>query len=168
MQAGSLGSYKLTKEINMRFMMLILVLFSSLTFSDSNQADISALSWLAGNWEMEGFKAHYTTPEGGQIFSISRYFKDGKVTFFELEHFYTKDGVIVVNPYPKGDRSVIFKIANFDPAVKKAVFQNPEHDWPTEISYERTSEDRLFIQVSGPQDGKKRVEKFDLKAAKTP
>ena len=152
----------------MRVIVLICMLFSVLAFAGPEQADISALSWLSGDWEMEGFKAHYTTPEGGQIFSISRYFKDGKVTFFELEHFYTKDGVIVVNPYPKGDRSVVFKITNFDPAVKKAVFQNPEHDWPTEISYERTSDDRLYIQVSGLQDGKMRVEKFDLKkTAKT-
>ena len=152
----------------MRVLVLICMLFSVQAFAGPEQADISALNWLSGDWEMEGFKAHYTTPEGGQIFSISRYFKDGKVTFFELEHFYTKDGVIVVNPYPKGDRSVVFKITNFDPAVKKAVFQNPEHDWPTEISYERTSDDRLYIQVSGLQDGKMRVEKFDLKkTAKT-
>jgi hypothetical protein len=150
----------------MRLLVVIFLLFSS--FAMAQHSDISALNWLAGDWEMEGFKAHYTTPEGGEIFSISRYFKDGKLTFFEVEHFFTQDGTIVLNPYPKGQKSVIFKIANFDPKMKKAVFQNPEHDWPTEISYERTADDRLYIQVSGPQDGKMRVEKFDLKAAKTP
>lgn len=152
----------------MRLLVLVFLLLSSFSFAKPEQADISALSWLSGNWEMEGFKTHYTTPEGGEIFSISRYFKDGKVTFFEFEHFYTKDGVILLNPYPKGQKSVVFKIANYDPAIKKAIFQNPEHDWPTEISYERTAEDRLYIQVSGLQDGKMRVEKFDLKTAKTP
>ena len=144
----------------------ILIFLCSITFGSTQSHDISALNWLSGNWEMDGFKAHYTTPEGGQIFSVSRYFKDEKVTFFEFEHFFMKDGSIFVNPYPKGEKSVIFKITNFDPAIKKAVFQNPEHDWPTQLSYERKSDDRLFIEASGLQDGKMRVETFDLNRSK--
>ncbi len=147
----------------MRILILAFLLITSSAIAESPQPDVASLSWLSGEWEMEGFKAHYTTPEGGQIFSVSRYFKDGKVSFFEFEHFYIKEGDLFVTPYPKGEKSDAFKLVNFDPAVKKAVFQNPDHDWPKELSYERISEDRLLILVSGPQDGTMRIEKFDLK-----
>ena len=150
----------------MRILILAFLLISSSVIAESPQPDIASLSWLSGEWEMEGFKAHYTTPEGGQIFSVSRYFKDSKLSFFEFEHFYTNEGELFVTPYPKGEKSDSFKLVNFDPAVKKAVFQNPEHDWPKELSYERVSDDQLLILVSGPEGGKMRVEKFDLKKAR--
>ena len=147
----------------MRIVTCLFLLISSFVIADSPKHDIHALSWLSGEWEMEGFKAHYTSPEGGQIFSVSRYFKDANLTFFEFEQFHMKDGSLHVTPYPKGEKSDSFKLVNFDPNIKKAVFQNPEHDWPKELSYERVSDDRLLILVSGPQNGKMRVEKYDLK-----
>lgn len=151
------------RKVTMRILTLVLLLISSFVIAESPKQDIAALSWLSGEWEMEGFKAHYTSPEGGQIFSVSRYFKDGKVTFFEFEQFHMEHDSVFVTPYPKGEKSDSFKLVNFDPNVKKAVFQNPEHDWPKELSYERISEDRLLILVSGPENGKMRVERFDLK-----
>jgi hypothetical protein len=147
----------------MRILTLLFLLISCVGIAQSPQQDIDSLSWLSGEWEMEGFKAHYTSPEGGQIFSVSRYFKDGNLTFFEFEQFQMKDGSLHVTPYPKGEKSDSFRLVNSDPNLKKAVFQNPEHDWPQELSYERISNDRLLILVSGSQNGKMRVERFDLK-----
>src|SRR5262245_39917002 len=150
----------------MRNLCLVFILVSSFTVAELPSPDLTALSWLCGEWEMEGFKAHYSSTEGGQIFSVSRYFKDGKLTFFEFEHFHLENGTLFVTPYLKGEKSDSFRLVNFNPDIKKAVFQNPEHDWPKELSYERVSEDRPLILVSGPQDGKMRIERFDLKRAK--
>lgn len=151
------------------FALSILFLISAVSFSDqpipreSAEGEIASMTWLAGDWIQDGFEAHYTNPEGEKIFSISRYFKDGECVFFELEKFEIQDGVVVVVPYPKGKESVPFRLQDsYDPRAKKAAFTNPDHDWPTQLSYELVSPDNLLILVSGMQNGKMRIERFDL------
>ena len=117
------------------FFMIFSIYFSEQPDPHSSaEEEIASMTWLAGDWIQDGFEAHYTNPEGGKIFSISRYFKDGKCVFFELEKFEVQGGIVVVVPYPKGTESVPFKLQNPDASVNKAIFANPDHDWPTQIS----------------------------------
>jgi hypothetical protein len=120
------------------------------------------LSWLAGSWrgEIQGAKAatrfetHYTAPQGGVILSISKAFRpDGKLAWFEFERFESQDGVLRVTPYPGGKASVSFTLVEYDAAAKKAVFANPEHDYPNRITYQRVAEDRLRFVVAGDKQG---------------
>jgi hypothetical protein len=60
-----------------------------------------------------------------------------------------KDGVLRVTPYPNGKMSATFTLVEYDPAAKKAVFANPEHDYPKRITYQRTADDRLLFVVAG-------------------
>lgn len=119
---------------------------------------IEDLGWLAGSWagEIRGagsatrFETHYTTPQGGVILSTSKAFRaDGKISWFEFERFETRDGRLTVTPYPGGKENAWFTLAEYDPAAKKAVFTNAEHDYPNRITYQRTAEDRLFVIVAG-------------------
>lgn len=116
------------------------------------------LSWLAGSWsgEIRGagsatrFETHYTLPDGGVILSTSKAFtQEGKLVWFEFERFQARDGVLQVVPHPNGKASVAFTLAGYDPAAKKAVFTNPQHDYPTRITYQRVGEDRLLFVVAG-------------------
>jgi hypothetical protein len=116
------------------------------------------LSWLAGSWsgEIRGagaatrFETHYTSPEGGVILSVSKALsQDGKLRWFEFERFEMRDGALQVTPHPGGKPSVSFKLVEYDAAAKKAVFANPEHDYPTRITYQRIAEDRLLFVVAG-------------------
>lgn len=120
------------------------------------------LSWLAGSWsgEVKGaapgtrFETHYTTPQGGVILSSSKAFsQEGKLRWFEFERFETRDGVLQVTPYPNGKASVSFALAEYDPATKKAVFANAQHDYPNRITYQRVAEDRLLFIVAGNSEG---------------
>lgn len=119
---------------------------------------VEDLAWLAGSWagEVRGasaatrFETHYSTPQGGVILSISKAFRsDGKLSWFELERFESRDGRLTVTPYPNGKASVSFTLAEYDPAAKKAVFVNAEHDYPNRITYQRAAEDRLVFIVAG-------------------
>ncbi|HEX9941371.1 MAG TPA: DUF6265 family protein [Thermoanaerobaculia bacterium] len=116
------------------------------------------LAWLAGSWagEVRGagaatrFETHYTSPEGGVILSTSKAFRsEGKLSWFEFERFESKDGRLTVTPYPNGKASVSFTLVEYDPAAKKAVFANPDHDYPNRITYQRVAEDRLLFIVAG-------------------
>lgn len=121
-------------------------------------ARLEDLSWLAGSWsgEIRGagsatrFETHYTLPDGGVILSTSKAFtQEGKLAWFEFERFQARDGVLQVVPHPNGKASVPFTLAEYDPAAKKAVFTNPQHDYPTRITYQRVGEDRLLFVVAG-------------------
>jgi hypothetical protein len=71
---------------------------------------------------------------------------------------------VVLTPYPEGkESSVTFRLTDFDQKTRRALFENPEHDFPTKISYQRVAEDSLTILVSGPgKDGKEKVIRYGL------
>jgi hypothetical protein len=128
---------------------------------------ISDLSWLEGTWRGSvggrSFEAHYTSPEGGQILSASKYTEDGKPAGFEFERFEQRGDTLVLTPFPEGKSSADFPIADYDPRGRRAVFENLAHDFPTRISYQRSAKDRLTILVSGPgEDGQEQVLTYAL------
>ena len=127
---------------------------------------LAGLDWLAGSWigPMWGgeFHAHYSTPAGGKILSHSRLYQDGKEVFFEFELFEPRDGVVYMQPFPGGRKAVGFPLESHDPKAHKAVFVNPEKDYPTRITYHREEENRLIITLDDPHGGSDKVEVFEL------
>lgn len=116
------------------------------------------LAWLAGSWSGDilgagasvRFEAHYTSPQGGLILGTSKAFtKDGKLSWFEFERFEARDGGLQVVPHPNGTAGVPFSLVEHDPAAKRAVFSNPQHDYPNRLTYHRVADDRLVILVAG-------------------
>jgi Domain of unknown function (DUF6265) len=129
---------------------------------------ITDLAWLEGAWSGEvgdrNFEAHYTGPDGGQILSASKYTKAGQPAGFEFERFEQRGDTLVVTPYPEGNSSVSFPVAEYDPKSRRVVFENLGHDFPTRISYQRVAKDRLTILVSGPgEDGNEQVLTYALR-----
>jgi hypothetical protein len=125
------------------------------------------LSWLEGIWQGRiggrEFEAHYTSPAGGQILSASKYSKAGQPAGFEFERFEQRGDTLMLTPYPEGNSSVSFPLAEYDGKARRAVFENLAHDFPTRISYHRVARDRLTILASGPgEDGKEQVLTYDL------
>jgi len=129
---------------------------------------MSDLAWLEGVWRgrvgTRDFEARYTSPEGGLILSMSKYTSKGRAVEFEFEQFDERDGTLVLTPYPQGNKSPVrFRVTDFDSSTRRAVFENPAHDFPTKISYQRVAEDSLTILVSGPgKDGKEKVIRYEL------
>jgi hypothetical protein len=88
------------------------------------------------------------------ILSSSKAFRaDGKLSWFEFERFESKDGKLIVTPYPGGKPTVSFTLAEYDPVAKKAVFVNAEHDYPHRITYQRVAEDKVLFIVAGNAQG---------------
>lgn len=128
---------------------------------------LKEMSWLAGSWsgEMWGgtFKAYYSTPEGGKILSHSQLLKDDEVVFYEFEVFEARGRGVHLQPFPGGERAGGFELRSSDAEQRKAVFENPEKDFPTRIVYQRVSKDGLEITLSDPHGGSDKVERFVLK-----
>ncbi len=149
--------------------LFILTLAGTALCQDSgniSDVGIDELGWLEGKWEgeFEGnpFEAVYTDAKGGYILSASKeYLKDDKC-FIEFERFEKKDGIINLIPYPGGEKSVSFTLAEFDKQNQKVKFVNYGHDFPTEIEYHRKTEDSLFIAVGGIYNGTEKTLSIEL------
>ncbi len=135
--------------------------------SPGAQPSISDLSWLEGTWRGRiggrDFEALYTGVEGEQVLSASKYTENGKPAGFEFERFEQRGDTLLLTPFPEGNSSTSFRLAEYDGGTRRAVFENLSHDFPTRISYQRVARDRLTILVSGPgEDGKEQVLTYAL------
>ena len=130
---------------------------------------LSGLTWLAGDWsgDMWGgeFHAYYTTPEGGKLISHSRLMHAGEESFYEFEVFEAHEQTVRLQPFPGGKKASSFLLKSHDPKSRRAVFENPENDFPTEIVYHRVADDNLVIKLSDKVHGSDKVQVFDLKRA---
>ncbi|HYF40311.1 MAG TPA: DUF6265 family protein [Gemmatimonadales bacterium] len=128
---------------------------------------VTDLSWLEGTWRGRiggrDFEAHYTGVDGEQVLSASKYTENGKPAGFEFERFEQRGDTLLLTPFPEGESSVSFTLAEYDARARRAVFENLSHDFPTRISYQRVARDRLTILVSGPgEDGQEQVLTYAL------
>ncbi|MDX9857774.1 MAG: DUF6265 family protein [candidate division Zixibacteria bacterium] len=132
------------------------VSFCSLAAAFTGPKQIAQLHWLEGHWRgMLGenvFEAIYTSPEGGQILSVSKEFPPDRPAFVEFERFHMVDSFVVMTPYPGGRESVSFTMTAFDSEARLAKFSNPDHDFPNDIIYQAIGGDSLVIEVTGVKD----------------
>jgi len=133
-------------------------------------AKLSDLSWVAGHWRGEPgknttYESHYTAADGGLIVSASKEIRGGRAVSADFEMIFVKDGKVIYQPFPGGKKSEhAFPLIACDPAAKRAVFENKEHDYPQSFTFEQPAPDRLVITLSGPgKDGQKMDIVYDLK-----
>jgi hypothetical protein len=148
--------------------LIVLSSASALPRLPASPPTISDLAWLEGTWRgrigSREFETRYTGAEGGQILSVSKYTENGAPAGFEFERFEQRADTLLLTPFPEGTSSVSFPLSEYDPATRRAVFENLAHDFPTHISYQRVARDRLTIIVSGPgEDGNEQVLTYALK-----
>ena len=71
----------------------------------------------------------------------------------DFEHFYERESQLRMTPFPFGNRSMEFTLTAFSGAQQRAVFENPENDFPKRFTYEATSKDHLRIELVGEMGG---------------
>lgn len=134
------------------------------------QAAVKSLAWLAGTWTGSigpgTWEAVYTTASGGEVMSTNKELRDGKVVSFEFERFFVKGTNVVMTPYVKGINKVAFTLTENDPAARRAIFENPAHDFPQRIDYHRRDDDLLVIGVTAERGGKQVGFQLKLNRAK--
>ncbi|HXV78155.1 MAG TPA: DUF6265 family protein [Candidatus Polarisedimenticolaceae bacterium] len=121
---------------------------------------LASLGWLAGHWRGpadEGeWEAAYTGADGGTILSANKQIVDGRVASIEFERFVVREGQVVMMPSPGGRPSEVhFTLTELDAEARRAVFTNPEHDFPQILTYHRVAPDRLRIDVEALRDGRR-------------
>lgn len=122
--------------------------------------DLEALGWLAGCWEGEGGGGRnqecWMAPEGGMMLAVSRVISEQGTQFEFLRIAPHGDGLALLAS-PSGKPAVAFPLV--ESAEGRAVFANPEHDFPQRIAYRRDG-DALTARVEALRDGEWRG--FDI------
>jgi Domain of unknown function (DUF6265) len=115
------------------------------------------LGFMAGCWRgaSEGgavIDEYYTPPADNLMLGVSRYTKGGRVTTYEFSTITARgDSDLVLTPRPEGQTPADFRLTKLEPGL--AVWSNPQHDYPQQISYRKLGNDSLVARIEGPGSG---------------
>lgn len=106
------------------------------------KATISDMVWLSGDWTgtrgRSSIEERWGPPKGGALLGVSRTVRAGKMRGFEFLRIMERDGGLVYYAQPGGRKATEFVLTKLE--GKRAVFDNPRHDYPQRITYEITDD----------------------------
>ncbi|NOT00843.1 MAG: hypothetical protein HOP29_09465 [Phycisphaerales bacterium] len=122
-----------------------------------NDSELNKLAWMSGSWvsQSEGRQTeeHWTQPDARTMLGVSRTIAGGRTVFFEYFRIErTADG-IVYQASPQGKNPPTpFKLISCE--NKKAVFENPDHDFPQRVIYWRNADGSMNARIEGKENGR--------------
>ncbi len=132
-------------------------------------AGLADLWFMTGTWSTprdtsgNRVEEHWTTAEAGTLMGVSRTLRGGQTAFYEyLRIERTPEGIFYV-AQPRGAQETRFKLV--ESGGNRAVFENPEHDFPTRIIYRGLPDGRLHARIEGQQRGQSRYEEWFYRPA---
>jgi hypothetical protein len=130
------------------------------------RAAIGDMAWLAGAWVGKrgtggttSIEERWSPPLGGAMLAVSRTVSRGKLYAFEYLRIVERNGGLVYVAQPNGASPTEFVLTEL--AGTRAVFENPRHDFPQRIVYERSAEGHLSASIGFARGG--RPQRFDFK-----
>ncbi len=135
-------------------LVLSLPALNAFTQQDSDvNVRIVELAWLTGSWTGgEGgmqTEEHWIAPQGGMMLGVNRTTRGTKGTF-EFLRIQQKGNSLSYFASPGGRPPVEFKLKEL--SGKTVVFENPDHDFPQRIRYQR-QDDQLSVKIEGEDQG---------------
>ncbi|MCX6184354.1 MAG: DUF6265 family protein [Flavobacterium sp.] len=138
--------------------------------SCKNQASDEKLNpaqWILGSWEQQTDKGILTETwqrQNDSVFVGSCYFINESDTLHrETILLEQRADSITYSANVKGqnnDKAVPFRLTTAN--TNSLVFENPAHDYPQKIVYQKSKSNGLLVTISGILHGKKSVEKYNF------
>ncbi len=135
----------------------IIILFSAGLVFPQVQNDFARLFYLEGSWIIKNEKADiheiWERRNASLLTAVSFYLANGDTTNVETIELKIIDGSIHYIPVVQHNAgAVYFKASVLNDSI--AVFENPEHDFPTKIIYRKINGDSLHARIEGIKNGK--------------
>ena len=119
---------------------------------------LDRVAWLQGCWEMASngrtIEEQWTSPRGGVMLETGRTVRDGRLLEYEFVVLREDGDRLAYEAHPSGQPSAVFRARDLSDA--RVVFENPEHDFPQRVGYERRDADTLAAWIDGTVNGKAR------------
>ncbi len=124
---------------------------------------LESLSWLAGCWRSEtgepGSVEHWLPLQGGTMLGVARTIRGGRTVDHEFLRLHEDErGTAIYTATPARQRETSFVAREV--GVAGAMFENPDHDFPTRIAYTRQGEGRMVVRIEGERQGRPRAVEF--------
>lgn len=135
----------------------------------NDDAGLGEAHFLAGHWstaptrEGDRTEEHWTPASAGTMLGVSRTIRGGRTVFHEFVRIErTPEGIFYV-ARPSGQSETRFRLV--ESGAGRLVFENPEHDFPTRITYLRTA-GGITARIQGTQRGQERMEQWSYRKAR--
>jgi hypothetical protein len=129
--------------------------------------DLNALAWMAGYWKGEVggqmMEECWMAPSGRMMVGMHRDVRGERPAFFEFLRIEQTADAIVYTASPRGAAPTAFELT--ESGERRAVFSNPEHDYPQRIIYWRVGEDELRARIEGETPAGPRASEWAWKRA---
>jgi len=113
------------------------------------------VDWLAGCWRMETptqvVEEQWMAPRADAMIGVNRTVRNARTTGWELLRLVARDGDLVYIADPSGQAETEFGATRITPDT--LIFENPQHDFPKKLSYLRTTEGVLRVDVEADGRG---------------
>ncbi|WP_396192138.1 DUF6265 family protein [Flavobacterium sp.] len=144
-----------------------LAILTIITSCNNKYSKIEKANWFIGDWENasdEGSFREIWTKKNDSIYSgLSIVVIEQDTVFYENVSLEQKNDSVFYNVSVKGqnkDEAVSFYLTSSD--NDKLVFENPNHDYPSKITYSKVTKDSIVAEIFGLKDGKKITESFPM------
>lgn len=117
-------------------------------------------AWLAGCWVATRGSAtieeQWMAPAGGAMLGMGRTIREGRLDDYELMLIRALNGRVDYEAHPMMQPTAVFTATVVSDTLLQ--FENPRHDFPRLIAYERRGRDSLVARIAaGPAPGDKQV-----------
>ncbi len=127
---------------------------------------IQRIAWLQGCWEFVSadgsIEEHWMPPRGDSMVGVSGTVRDGSLVSYELVVVRERGDRLAFEAHPSGQPAAVFLSSTI--GEESVVFENPQHDFPQRIGYQRLGTG-LLGWIEGTQDGQVRRIDFPYRAA---
>lgn len=124
--------------------------------------------WLIGSWgnaSPEGNLTENWEKTNDSVYAGHTYFVIGKDTVFtesiRLEEANGKLAYVTAVSDQNDGKAIRFEMTSA--SDNQLVFENPKHDFPQKITYNKITNDSLVAEISGMKEGKPSTEQFAMK-----
>lgn len=142
--------------------MRVLTILFALSLCAQEKSKFEMLGWIAGSWSGNMGRAtmeeNWLPAAGGAMLGLSRVVAGPRMVAFEFLRIVQKDGEVYYVAQPGGRPATEFKLTSV--TATKAVFENPAHDHPKIITYEKDSEGNLVATIEGDERGQHKKQEF--------
>lgn len=128
---------------------------------------LAPVAFLSGAWGTQRgediIEEQWTRPAGGLMLGAGRTIRGGKAVFFEFLRIESAPGSLVYIAQPMGKSETAFPLK--EAGEGRAIFENPEHDFPKRISYAHKRNGELDVRIEGLQGGQPASEEWVMRRA---
>lgn len=128
------------------------------SFAPPESEGLEALQFMQGCWrgsEVNGptVEEHFSIDGAGTMLGWSRTSRGGRVASWEFQRITDEVSDVVLEVWPGGEMSSARFVLTDLVEDTRAVFEDPGHDFPKRIRYQRIQDNLLQITVDGGPSG---------------